>query len=131
MSRKPQDMSDEELRIRVAELSGWERGPVKDLRLGSFGGVPAMSCWHPKSSKENWQDLPPDFPNDLDAMHKAEMTIPDNDGAQAAYHAALCEVTNWAPVHCGISQAKANFDLIRATARQRAEALVKTMEEPR
>jgi len=126
---RSQGMTDEELRIRVAELSGWERGPKKTFSLGKFGIVPAMSAWHPKSSKEDWQDFPPDFPNDLEAMHEAEAAIPDNDGAQAAYHAALCKVTNWAPVHCSISQAKANFDLIHATARARAEAFVMAMEE--
>ena len=118
---KPQNMTDKELNDKVGELLGWKYGPC---------GCGAPACDKSERWQDpvlQWHDELPNFTFDLNAMHGAEATIPDNDGAQGAYHAALCKVTNWAPVHCSISQAKANFDLIRATARQRAEAFVIAM----
>ena len=70
--------SDEDLQMTVARLSGWERGPKKDL---AWACGPIMiakdSCWHKKSDGEyNWQDNPPDFPNSLEAMQKAVFSVP-------------------------------------------------------
>jgi len=115
---KPQDMSDEELRIRVAELSGWERGPKETFSLGKFGIVPAMSAWHPKSSKDDWQDLPPDFSHDLNAMYGAVK------GLSKAQLKVFVAVLRWTDT--GYLEPEG---YINATVRQRAEAFVIAMTE--
>jgi len=121
-----QKMSDNDLMIRVAELGGWERGPKEDIKIAGLGILAAKGmCWHKKEEEDNWQDNPPDFPNDLNAMHKVEEKYLRTAVMRARYQENLCEVLRkeypkWTCTTYWF-----------ATARQRAEAFVLTMEEKR
>lgn len=119
-------LDDGELRMKVAEYCGWKFTKVKD----AFEYISVSP--NGQSYRTNWGQFVihlPDYPNDLNAMHQAEIQIPDNDEAQQKYYTAICFLTNWAPVYCGISQHKANFDMLHITARTRAEAFVMTMQK--
>src|SRR6266581_1956651 len=64
-------MSDNEIRIAIAEACGWTfKGDNTMLAKDAawFGGVP--NVWYPPNSKKS-RGLP-DYPNDLNAMHEAE-----------------------------------------------------------
>ena len=107
--KQVKEMTNQELRFKVAELAGWERGPQKDITIKGVGTIAsAMNCWHPKGEKENWQDNPPDFPDDLNAIHEAEMSLDPR-------------------IRLTIAQLL-KYDVF-ATARQRAEAFVMVMGE--
>lgn len=116
---KLENMSYDQLRIKVAELAGWERGPAEDIKLGSYGIIAAKGmCWHHKDEEDNWQDSPPDFPDDLNAMHEAEKNLTE---AQAnKFDTILWNM-------CGGASGKSGA--IHATAQQRAEAFVMTFKD--
>jgi len=101
-------MTDKELRVKVAELCGWESFPLSD----------DYPNWWKKGKDEriNWNYLP-DYPNDLNAMHEAENTIHNEsfDNPEWLEYLHNLDVV--------INQRRAH-----ATARQRAEAFVLTME---
>jgi len=121
-------MTDQELRIRVAELAGWEQGPTHSIKLGVFGTATPMTLWHRKGEKDNWQDDPPDFPNDLNAMHEAETLITTFDQRQH-YQFAMFDILSIAKLReARVSEVDTNWLFYHATARQRAEAFVKVME---
>lgn len=95
-------MSDQEINITIAEACGWRRGiPMLDMAGNPFPG----------------SDVPPNFCNDLNAMHEAEnwlLKIIHEQGDDFLFldHLILvCKNNN--PVH--------------ATARQRAEAFLRTL----
>jgi hypothetical protein len=115
-------LSDDELRIKVAELCGWKNIEpyrpngcqlFKDLfglHIGMFGRLP-------------------DYPNDLNAMHEAEkllITCPRLDSTDTIkgrtdwYSSDLMRVM-------GGARRSSLFSISHATARQRAEAFVLTM----
>jgi len=98
-------LSPEEQRIRVAELCGWVRSGV-------------MRLWiRPSDKRVLPSDEIPDYLNDLNAMHEAEKIIPEHKNAQwfAALELAIYDGDEYRPI-------------ISATAAQRAEAFVLTME---
>jgi hypothetical protein len=97
-------MTDNEIRIAIAEACGWSK-----FMMGT--GVP------PGHEKE-WSDYVhplPDYPNDLNAMHEAEkMLIGDQ---RLEYYGHLLKSS-------GNSEIK---NTIQSTARQRAEAFLRTI----
>ena len=106
--KEVQALSDEELRIKVAELAGWH----------SVGMRPYASTVHPLGVERGQTIWPhtlkpiPNYPQDLNATHKLllaltqnqlmevrfrllDMLCPDNDGFEAILIATarqLCEV---------------------------------------
>jgi len=115
MTRKEwKQLTPEEKIIKVAECAGWECGPKEDIRIIGLGIIAAKNkCWHPKNEKDCWQDNPPDFLNDLNAIHKAVNSLPE-----ATYN-LFCDVL-WSL--CG--GASGLTGAINATAEQRSEAFV-------
>lgn len=106
--------------IMVAECAGWECGPKDDTRIEGFGIIKKNTCWYRKKDKVNWQgefqNNPPDFLNDLNAMHEAVNSLPE-----ASYN-LFCDVLwNLCGGASGLTGA------INATAEQRAEAFVLIM----
>jgi len=100
-------MKKQEQRIAIAEACGWEN--INDLWIGNVSGT---------TSRERV----PDYLNDLNAMHEAEKVLDDSWEAVpprqcGLYIGQLCENN---PM---ISQ----YGLIHATAAQRAEAFLKTL----
>ena len=101
-------MSDDELRIEVAKLCGW-RYPKWN---GSW-----MVAWreeHPHVTKEI-----PDYPNDLNAMYEVEKILVEVQ--KRKYANVLLNIIK-------PDEYYGEYDIIHATARQRAEAFIKTMK---
>jgi len=105
-----QKMSEEEKRVKVAELCGWKKSILSNFAyqlIPPMGdGSQVMCC--------------PDYLHDLNAMHEAEKVIGGNHNPKwADYCAFLDEVVDFG----GVGGSK-----IAATAEQRAEAFALTME---
>jgi len=103
-------MTDIELRIKVAELVGYRR--FENDR---------NAWWHPTSHCSRTPRQLPDYPNDLNAMHEVEQKCLLTDDAWEAYRGYLLRD----PTNFPSSRFAAQLS---PTARQRAEAFVKVME---
>lgn len=103
-------MTDQEMRIAIAEECGWKRCARNENQL---------PIWmHPKSGVMYWLSSPhfPDYLNDLNAMHEAE----------------ACLSTTQYPIYLKnlgfmLNSLNHAWALCRATARQRAEAFLRTI----
>ena len=116
-----------EKREKIALLCGWERGPKKTKGVAWF--VPVNSAWHKKADGPyNWQDNPPDYLNDLNAMHEAEESIKRGSIQETKWIGMLELITFGVvcPERHEVVQLQA---LVKATAAQRAEAFVLVMTE--
>jgi len=100
-------MTDEQLRIRVAELTNWEP-EIVDVCY-------AVGHIHHELSEM------PDYPGDLNAMHEAEKAMTEEQGF---LYAGLLTDTMDGPW----MDHKRRLECATATARQRAEAFVAVME---
>jgi hypothetical protein len=105
------ELSDEEKRIKVAELCGWRRGALRDDGSSWWAkpGCRGQYTWTAASI--------PDYLNDLNAMHKAVESLRHKSGPEwydFGHHLSCI---------CG-----STLNCINATAAQRAEAFVLTME---
>lgn len=112
------EMSDNELRVEVAELCGWKAHSWfkgKDLAKDDKWSDP---FW----SKGTGERTIPDYPADLNAMHEIERKAP------AKYWQTLCEITGYGMMSVTYQNARL---VAHATARQRAEAFVLTLSEQR
>lgn len=103
----------------VVEYRRWEPPDHVFQRVKFKGGV-VRPCYI--------EDIP-DYPNDLNAMHRAELKLggaKDEEHSQlSSYYENLCLVV-------GDGQEPLNvydIDLVRATAAQKAEALLKTINQ--
>lgn len=132
---KIQALSDEELQLKVAKMCGWEKIRTVAAWVALSACVGKPYCYEgPKweginnSIREGCYRPLPDFPHDINAMHEAEATLKGKKqyvyaervanmiGLHADYY------TGWDISLYGV------FDLLRATARQRAEAFVIVMQ---
>jgi len=106
-----QKLSNEKLRIKVAELDGWEG------RLVTVSGSkkPILLWFNSKRNAAN-RESPPDYTHDLNAMHEAEKTITDVF-VRRRYYQTLDQLTG------------DQWNTIVSTARQRTEAFVVVMSE--
>ena len=98
-------MTDEQINIRIAEACGW---------------FFMYDSWHYPNGAE--AITIPDYLNDLNAMHEAEKILKDDQNLDYSEHLENTTVismgTNY---HCYLQR------LISATARQRAEAFLRTL----
>lgn len=103
-------MTPEKQRIKIAEAHGWVLNPECD-----FLGKAFPQCWTHDDYNMVFHDYElPDYLNDLNAMHEAETVLPKD--LRACWMIELCKITDdsfWATT--------------RATAAQRAEAFLKTL----
>ena len=126
-------MTNNELRIRVAELSGRSGCGYRHQN----GSINNDGCFVPVGETEFSREghgymtddtgaLVPDYPNDLNAMHEAEKTLTGNldadDGTWKVYLSKLADVLTRDDQ---VRSLRRGF--VQATARQRAEAFVLTM----
>jgi len=102
-------MTPEQQRIAIAEACGWRGRDHHPLGILSDTGV------YKVYSKKGYADttLIPDFLNDLNAMHEAEKTL---TASQWAAYVVVLETV----CHKAVK--------VRATAAQRAEAFLKTLD---
>ena len=96
-------MTDEQINISIAEARGWKYEKNETH-------APDGSFW--------WSKEPefPNYLNDLNAMHEAEKVF--DTALYCRYINELCDLT-----------IKGNNSMYMATARQRAEAFLKTIEK--
>jgi len=111
-------MTDDEMRIAIAEYCGWkhtlatQQFPIvrHGMRLPNTFGPDIEAFWHPNI--EGVYASPPDYLNDLNAMHEAEKTLKPKGGLVFHdYTVNLLEITTKERTHTYC-----------ATARQRASA---------
>jgi hypothetical protein len=108
-------MTDDQIRIAIAEWCGWTFQPMTGP-LGCPWVMPSATKW------EDRMPQPPDYPNDLNAVHEVENIINSNTDLGYAYDMALCKLVN--AYEEGLCN---HVRLYHATARQRCEALLKTV----
>ena len=122
-------MTDNDLRIKVAELLGWTRiGPGHDCVDGRQ--VDVLVGYTPKDDPDDRVTVIPDYPNDLNACQdiwRHLCTIPGSEGIdlRRKYHDRMERKAIDIPLFQGplIAYVTANLP-----ARQRCEAFVETME---
>jgi hypothetical protein len=102
-------MNKEQQRIAIAEACGWTE--ISDWKAAGINGQ------HPT---EPWTEVIPDYLNSLNAMHKAEKTLSPKDKREYAYQ------LNGGYYTSGLDD---TFDIVHATAAQRAEAFLRTIDK--
>lgn len=98
-------MTDEQINQRIAEACGWW-GNCKE------------NCMRPPNCTDMYCEIP-NYCHDLNAMHEAEATL--DEDCRNGFRLELLNVTD--SKHFG------DFKHIHATARQRAEALLRTLDK--
>jgi hypothetical protein len=105
-------MTDSQINIAIAEACGWKRG----FASANEGKVSGGRCgWI--GSDGNWKAEHPDYCNDLNAMHRAELHLsPDEqeDYAESLFQSDSEPDEDWM------------FHASHSSARQRAEAFLRT-----
>lgn len=108
-----------EQRISIAEACGW----IKAYEEGADEGC-GKWFWH--CGNQNLKQ-PPDYPNDLNAMHEAWATLPPFHQVQFAVELSKTVerdyLGEWATLHDGAKLSQ----IVNATAPQRAEAFLRTI----
>lgn len=110
-------MTPEEQRIALAEWDGWKYSPSAN---SSIKHEAVMAWYRPGSSPWHLEQLP-DYLNDLNAVHLLEKKLPDKH--KRSYAFILAQVLDTTPTVDLDDQ----FLNIHATATQRCEALLKTL----
>ena len=115
-------MNEIEQIIAIAKACGWEI---------QMTGFKVWQHWHVKHPDKcpSWRSAGPylpDYLNDLNAMHEAEMILYKNSKLPKKYTQqlkfAICR-------EAGCKKAHMDFDMcITATAKQRAEAFLRTLK---
>lgn len=109
-----QELSDKELRIRVHNL----RYPTDQIEYAGNGFIACSGL----SGQQIYALIDgniDDYPKDLNAMHELWITM--NPELRYTYELNLAQVTNAHP--------ECNWNITNATARQRSEAFVLTMQK--
>lgn len=99
-------MSDDKMRIKIAEACGWTH--IQKNRLYNLQGV------HPIGG----DPLVPDYLNDLNAIHKAEKVLTQKQ--RRKYCQRLWQIN-------GNGGQTVHWRLVNSTARQRAEAFIRAI----
>ena len=120
-------MSNEELNRKLAELLGWT-----NISLYEDNQDPPIWTGRPKDlPRHEWDKRIPDYCTDLNAVHEVEMGLsadPDKQYDYGEYLREAAECTgprgrHFVPNGFGI------WAIATLTAKQRTEALIKTLEE--
>jgi hypothetical protein len=120
-------LTDDELRVRIAEACGWAQHMVGDFSY--IGWLPPSGEYRKSLWRTYYLEKElPNYPGDLQAMHEAEKTL--NATQLHAFNHALDRVIakddkdeHWSPTRTADSYKW------HATARQRALAFVATIEK--
>jgi hypothetical protein len=115
-------MTPEKQRIAIAEACGWKIEPDSGFDHTPFTvREPDGAYYHVRTEAIAIKHLP-DYPNDLNAMHNAWLTLSDDN--KWVFAALLQRV-----VFKGGGGNSWNYWPSNATASQRAEAFLKTIEK--
>lgn len=105
-------LSDEDLKAVVAKMLGWKWHEFYEN----------SACWIRKDGAQMWSEGCPDYPNDLNAMHEAVVFAKEHAWERGETPEDFME--RYSEI---LEQVVRGWE-IEATARQRAEAFVVTME---
>ena len=127
-SKEYDKLTEDEKRIKVAELNGWKFDTGTDEELPLTVGIwpeflPRKECFG--IGTFGYAYIVPDYLNDLNAMHEVEQSTILKYGRGRVYADAIYVVLKRAAERQPCPAPSAIF----ATAAQRAEALVLAMEE--
>lgn len=103
-------MSPEAQRIAIAEACGWYRAPYEDSWY--------ESAWR-KGSELVGEHALPDYLNDLNAMHDAEKVLLETTKKG--------DWRGWDSIRINLEEMVGKDDVFHATAAQRAEAFLRTL----
>lgn len=125
-------LSDEELRVKCAELCGWKPETRKmyagEANVNGWGLNKHLSLGHRDRKFTTSPTSFPNYPADLNAMHEAEKTLQHVPTARAdqrvIYSDALFQLLSQS-----LGRVALNFDMLHATARQRCIAFIFTMQQ--
>lgn len=114
-------MTDDEINQRIAEACGWKWHGAEE--------------WEPHPRKPYWKQdggvpyqTAPNYVSDLNAMHEAEKTL-DARATEAFMKALYRQIEGcYLQTYCDEIEWDESFPLVTATARQRAEAFLKTIQ---
>jgi hypothetical protein len=109
---KVTDMTNQEINAAIAEACGW------NVTTSSFGVPPTQTAF----SKLHGYDELPNYCEDLNAMHEAYLTMTEDN--QWEFVKTLVDYT---PGSFPLLSRSESLVLANATARQRAEAFLKTV----
>ena len=109
-------MTNEQINVAIAQACGWTilKKPLSGFGFAAYAKEP------------NGDPSPgiPDYCDDLNAMHEAEKTVFGNSILWVEFMERLCDATG----AVNTSMVDAMVIIIQATARQRAEAFLKTVK---
>ena len=111
-------MTDEQQRIAIAVAMGWNCDPVEAKGWGSRGQWVVRPDGDPSLHSKN---SIPDYLNDLNAMHSVEVALDDLVFCRYTYQ--LKRVI----MRTSIDEGASDRAVMSATARQRAEACLRTI----
>jgi hypothetical protein len=101
-------MTNEEINIAIAEACGWQFVTYKETFAKPPNGGPCQ-----------YKEGIPNYCKDLNAMHEAEKTLILTKRGEYLWHLAL--------ICCNCEEGSRTFETTTATAKQRAEAFLKTL----
>lgn len=118
-------MRDEEINVAIAEACGWTFGPGESEASMK---AEAVMCWV-RPGNSNWQrEHIPNYCTDLNVMHEAEKLFDGMDYQFKNKYAGTLEEILEAEIKKGDPECIPDvwgFEMINATARQRAEAFLR------
>jgi hypothetical protein len=131
MKTDPSKLSDEERRVAIARACGWK--PIRASKQSRGFASDVMET--PESTPKNFRaTFLPDYLNDLNAMAAAEATLTNEQQDEYAHHLSQIIPQRF---NCGPAfpndpsepdiMTHREFDLLSATATQRAEAFLLTI----
>jgi len=105
-------MTKEKINIAIAKACGWRQSKS-----------PMWEGWWHQKGKRTYQRFAPDYCNDLNAMHEAENHLPSDKKEDYWYQ--LYENCR----RSVFSRVEDNYKMLHASARQRAEAFLRTINK--
>ncbi len=118
-------MTEHEQRVAIAEWMGWQR--IKDFSQGLMMPPGTSVCGYPPSGALIGKPIElPDYTRDLNAMHEAERKLSATECP--VYNETLCHIC--IPIRAlfpPFPEPRCDSYLFHATAAQRAEALLRTL----
>lgn len=120
-------MTPEQINAAIAEACGWYliKPPEKDGTRAFSIREPVAATLYPwrETPEEAWTDAP-DYCNDLNAMHKVELTMTNKQADELFYYWLAWTVSQG---KCGNQIWQYRKLMVHATAAQRAEAFLRTV----
>jgi hypothetical protein len=110
-------MTNEQINIAIAEACGWNSIREQDYDHG-YSGDDVRQMWVGLNPDSDEFEQIPDYCNDLNAMHEAEKVFIGDDPEN-------CDI--WSDFQTNLIIACPVYLSYHATARQRAEAFLKTI----